>query len=103
MADITNPEVIAFANEIRGLAEDMRNVGFRLMMAEAKYAQIAASVPQTNDVIQDGREAEGVSRLTGNDVHALMSVGATLIGTFQGAQTSAVILKPCVRAIPMIQ
>jgi len=98
MAQITNPEAIRFVNEqIRPLCE----------RARALKAEIAAM--QTNwygglngefdgnggaDTVEDGREAEGVSRLIGGEVtNAVAQLFAVL------DLNAEIIAKPCVRAL----
>jgi hypothetical protein len=52
------------------------------------------------DTVEDGREAEGVSRLTAGDVtNAVSQLIKTATGE-SGAWNSEIIQKPCVRLLP---
>jgi len=72
MAAITNPQYIKFVNEaVRPLAELLRKLD--VVNEDAKdtyFAQISALVSGNvaGDAIDDGRDAEGISRLTKGDV-----------------------------------
>lgn len=94
---MNNPEALAFVNnQIRPLAELAR--AFRARVADAKiewFGGINTLVPNTAETIDDGREAEGVSRLVGTDVNGLMSV---LIG-MADAGNDQIIEKPTVRPL----
>lgn len=95
---VTNPQAIAFVNEeMRPLAELARALVARVTNSETSwFAGINTIIP--NDVaqaIEDGREAEGVSRLTGADIHSLMGV----LITMRNAQNSEIIEKPTVRPL----
>lgn len=105
MADIVNTEAIRYANEIvRPLAEEMRALDYRIQAALTTwYATIAAVVPVDADaVLQDGREADGVSRLTGNDINLLVAQLAAYKTAMDGAGVRNVIAKPTVRALTVI-
>ena len=102
MADITNPQAIAFTNEtIRPLAEKTR-----ALKAEIDDAMIAwfgglnsTIGSSAGDLLQDGREAEGVSRLTGDDITGLIVVLQSLQTSLNGDGVAARVQKPCVRPL----
>ena len=109
MADITDPVAIRFINEeIRPLAELLRNAVALVDDMETAWFGQAINIIVTNaagDAIADGRDAEGVSRLTGADIHNfVVSVidyrnfmkGTTQPGQFDRRQT---IDKPTVRPL----
>lgn len=95
-------ESIKFVNEqIRPMAEKLRGLKAEIDAAMLTWhSGIGAGF--TGDLtaqVEDGREAEGISRLTANDV-----VG--LVGTIEAVQTllnevgrAQVIAKPCVRPL----
>ena len=73
MTDITNPVAIKFINEeIRPLAEIFRNAIALVDDMETAWFGQSLNTIVTNaagDAIADDRDAEGVSRLTGADIH----------------------------------
>lgn len=99
---IDNPVVIRFVNEqLRPIAEKMRATKIELKQAFADWQQkAAASVPDDNkESLEDGREAEGVSRLSGADINAFINVLTkyNLVGDEIGIDD--VVNKLCVRAL----
>lgn len=111
MADIVNPEAIKFVNEIiRPLAEARRALDARIEDALNKWnstvspgvtfgAQFADNL---DGLVQDGRDADGISRLTGNDVVNFVTrlVAVKTDSDLVGART--IIAKPCVRAFEVV-
>ena len=96
----TNPEVIKFLNEVvRPNAEILRALKAKYSALDVKWAQIIELVPANADLIDDGREAEGVTRLTNNDVRDLMyGIMAVIKPAIEGLAAST-IEKPCVRVL----
>ena len=95
---VTDPRAIKFVNEeIRPLAELARKFVAKVDNTETSwFAGISALIPNdAGEAIEDGREVEGVSRLTGADVNSLMSI----IIAMRNAQNSDIIEKPTVRPI----
>ena len=100
MAAITDAEAIRFVNEqIRPLAEELRNLNSMLNNAKGIWVGGGLNSLFTNaaDTIEDGREGQGVSRLTAGDVTALIAELSTIITQFGGAGVMDVIRKPTVR------
>jgi len=101
---ITNPEAIKFVNEVvRPFAEQFRAMKARSDAAMIQwYAGLNTVITNTSDIVEDGREAQGISRLTGADVTNLVSQ----IGAFKSQLDSSgfpqVIAKPCVRPIEVV-
>jgi len=97
MPDIVDPQAIKFTNEqIRQLSERSRNLKAEITAASTQwFGGINSLFPNTADPVQDGREDEGVSRLTGADVNSVMSV---LIGA-AGQINDEIIAKPCVNPL----
>lgn len=92
---VTDPEAIRFVNEfVRPKAE-----AARALMAEIAagttlwYSGMNNKFPNDPTAVDDGRDAEGVSRLTGANIHSFMS---TVIAV-AAASNSEVVSKPCVR------
>ena len=99
MADITDAEAIKFVNEyIRPMCENIRYMKARGDDFALKWAQVSASFPNDTSLVEDGRGAEGVSRLTGADINAVATVFNTLLGDIDATATS-VIAKPCIRPL----
>lgn len=98
MADVTDPQAIAFCNQLlRPNCE--RAERFKVKHDEALtdwFAGINTLIPNDPDaIIQDGREEEGVSRITGADVHNAMSVLVNMAGQYN----DQIIAKPTVRPL----
>jgi hypothetical protein len=101
MADIVNPQAITWTNEVvRPLAEVMRSLKARTDAALVTwYAQISAVVPNDASPLLDGRENDGVSRLTGADINSFVAQLAAYKTALEQAGVADVISKPCVRAL----
>lgn len=95
--DITNPEAIRFVNlQIRPLCEAMRELKIRMVdMKNTWDNHVGALIPNDASPLDDGREAEGISRLTGADVNNARNTMASLIAGI----SDAVVGKPCIRTI----
>lgn len=94
---ITDPEAIRFANEqVRPIAEQLRALKVRIRaMQTSWFAGRNQAFPNTSDPLEDGREAEGVSRLTGANVNSLVGIA---IATADEINDEIVSL-PCVRPL----
>ena len=102
MADITNPEAIRFCNEIvRPLAEKMRGLKVEIDAALVTWnAGIGTIIGSSaGDAIQDGRDAEGVSRLTAADVAALGGEMIAYQTRCNQAGVAEILSKPCVNPV----
>jgi len=106
---ITDPVAIRYVNEVvRPLCEKIRALAAEIDSSRATYDGGVGNAfwEHGDEAIEDGRDAEGVSRLTGNDVLAFNTMvnyelksfleGGT-VNQFSGA--AATIAKPCVRAL----
>ena len=95
---ITDPQAIKFVNEvIRPLSEQLRALKANIDAATFAWnGGISAKVPNDPlEILEDGREAEGVSRLTGADIRAVVAI----LGNVRAAVTDATVSKPCVRPL----
>jgi hypothetical protein len=94
---ITNPNTIKFINEVvRPLCEKARALNALTGNASDEwFAGINTTVPNTSEEVDDGREAQGVSRLTGQDVNSAMNI----LIAMKTASNVQIISKPCVRAL----
>ena len=96
---ITGPEEIKFVNEyIRPMCENIRFMKARGDDFALKWAGISAGFPNDTSVVEDGRDAEGISRLTGADINAVAAVFDALLMDIDSS-SEAVIAKPCVRPL----
>ncbi|CAN0063983.1 unnamed protein product [Phaeothamnion confervicola] len=98
MAQITDAEAIRFANEVlRPLCEEARALAARCVaLSTVWFGGINATFAGATDTLEDGRAAQGVSRLTGADV---TNAVAQLLGIDLNAE---IIQKPCVRQVPEV-
>jgi len=102
MADVTDPEAIRFCNEVvRPIAERLRDLDAVVADAMGEWFGGINTVigSSGDDDIADGREGEGVSRLTAADVAGLFGQAGTIATQFGGAGVMDVIRKPCVRRL----
>lgn len=99
---MNNPEVIRFVNEqVRVMAERLRGLKAECDAMDARWQSSIGTVVSANlaEAVEDGREADGVSRLTCNDVVLLMAQVEAFIAQLNGAGVGAVIAKPCVNPL----
>lgn len=96
MAQITDAEAIRFCNEVvRPLCEELRALRVRIVAAQTQwFLGLNTVFAAPADTVEDGRAAEGVSRLTAADV---TNAVAQLLAVDPNAQ---IIQKPCVRQLP---
>ena len=102
MAEITDAEAIRFVNEqIRPMAERLRDLNALMGYARGLWVGggISPHFVADGDTVEDGRESEGVSRLTALDVSAFVAEVATILTRFETAGIMDIIRKPCVRAM----
>ena len=97
---ITDPEAIKFVNEyIRPMCENIRYSNARGADFAIKWTGLSGDF--TNDpadMVEDGRDAEGISRLSGADINAVAAVFNQLLSDLT-PQSQAIIQKPCVRPL----
>lgn len=97
---ITDPQAIRFVNEvIRPMAERLRALKSDVDSASTTwFGGVNALVPnQVGEAVDDNRELEGVSRLTGADVTNLVTQLLSFQAQLNGGGVAAVVSKPCVR------
>ena len=109
MMAITDPRVITFVNEqLRPLAERTRAVQAEiettLAYAQAEVVALIQSAAERSP-LEDGREAEGVSRLTREDLLLaldLLNDIATEVRQPENAEALQAMFKACVRPLRII-
>lgn len=94
---IVNPASIKFCNEVvRPLCEKARALNVLIDNASAQwFAGVNTTVPNTTEVLDDGRVAQGVSILTGADINSAIGI----LINMKTASNTEIIQKPCVRAL----
>lgn len=94
MSDITNPQAIAFSNNvIRPLCQQMRALKARITQASTEwFLGLNNQFPNDTSDVVDGRTAEGIAQLTGADINSAMG---DLISA-AAAINDQIIEKPCV-------
>jgi hypothetical protein len=99
---ITNAEAIRFSNEvIRPMAEQIRALKAEVDAALVTwFGGVDDLFPNSpSEAVEDGRESEGVSRLTGADVNNLVTQLSVFKTQLEQAGVADVVSKPCVRPL----
>lgn len=99
---VTDPAAIRFVNEqVRPNAETMRAAFAQLEAYLGNWTAFAvALIPPDGGSIEDGREAEGVSRITAEEIHAFTNLAAGIAAAANdpaNAPAIAALQKLCVR------
>jgi len=94
---INSPEQIKFVNEqIRPIAEKLRALKAQSdALLVDWYGGLNTQFPNDSTPVEDGRDAEGVSRLTGQNVNDICYLLAVKVADMH----DAIIAKPCVRPL----
>lgn len=97
---MNNPQVLAFVRNIqRPRSELLRAVKALIDSDLQTWMAISALVPNTSQLVDDGQQDEGASRLTCADIHNTAALLTNLKNRFDQAGVAAVIEKPCVRPL----
>jgi len=81
-------EVTKFLNErVRPSAERMKALRFVLADNLSKWEQIKDQIPNDDAVIDDGRAGEGVTQLTGAQIHALAGAAKQVSDLLEAASS----------------
>ena len=98
---ITNTQAIKYTNEvIRPLSERVRALKQDIDSAATRwFAEISALVPNDATLLDDGRDAEGVSRLTGADITSMVTVLLGIQTNLNATGVADVVSKPTVRSL----
>lgn len=99
---ITSTEAIRFVNdEIRPICEMLRAIDYRISdLLLGWESGIGDVIPDSADeTLEDGRESEGVSRLTGADINAAADILTGLKATFDATGARSALRKPAVRTL----
>jgi len=106
MPEITDPVVVAYLNNrVRPRAEQIRSLLHMLQDDRAEWLAegIGALVPDTSDIIEDGRGAEGVAQLTGAEFRTIViNRCGELLAILEGAGATEFIDKACVRPLQVL-
>jgi hypothetical protein len=99
---MSSKEVVKYTNEqVRPMAEKLRGLKAEIDAALLQWhsgigAELTADLSTT---IDDGREAEGISRLTANDCVNLIAILESLQAELGQVGKAQIISKPCVRPL----
>lgn len=102
---ITHAEVIRFSNEvIRPKAEKLRALKAEIDSDIITwFSSISGNCPNdSGEILDDGREVDGVSVLNGADINSVVNVLLTIQTAFDAPGVVNVIAKPCVRPLTVI-
>lgn len=104
---ITDPRAIDFCtHQVRPLCERLRGVLAELMSAknelEANNSQLADLFGSSVEVIDDGLEQDGVSRLTGRDVTDIIAIFNGLLAQYTTVVQRR-IARACIRKLRVVQ
>ena len=101
MAEINDAEAIAFVNNyVRPICEKVRDLKVLLDDTTATwFLGVNSNFASGSDTVEDGREAEGVSRLTAADVTNAITQFQALQTVLDGGGVMDVVRKPTVRQI----
>lgn len=98
---LVNTQVNKYVNEdVRTLCETVRALKARLDSSLLRWYLIADIVPNDATLIVDpAREDEGLTPLTGADIHSVMYNLTVIQNTLDTEGVDVVIEKPCVRSL----
>lgn len=97
---ITDFEAIRFVNEIiRPMAESLRAIKSQIDGASTTWTRLSSLFPNDSSMLADGRDNEGVSRLTGADINAFVSLMGSLQSQMNQVGIKEILEKPCVRTM----
>lgn len=99
---MNNPEVVRFTNEVvRPMAEKMRSIVAEIDAALLRWESGVGALVSADlkELVEDGREHEGISRLTCNDIALLVQQMAAVQAAAHREGTPLVLAKPCVRPL----
>ena len=108
MAENSNPQVVAFANEqIRPLANRLYQAYYAAKQAIANYnaADIGTKIEAVGagELIADGSATDGRTRITGGDIYNMLTALGEFVDYYEGgavtqADRTSVITKPHVHS-----
>ena len=104
MADINNAQVNDFLRRLRVDMEDLNQLQAYLRDTKTLYDSVISPLPEWSaaldaDGIEDGRSAEGVTKLTKADAVNAMSQINAFLSQMDGAGVLDVVRKPTVRSL----
>ena len=97
---ITDPQVVAATRVMRRRAEQIRDLLASLEDDAKKWIEIGALIPNDDkEVVIENRESEGVTTLTGADLHAMNAIGEKISNTITEIGDQPIVHKFCVRRL----
>lgn len=107
MAEITNPQVVTFSNEqVRPIADQFYKLYYKALSVNQNYNAndigSAINAAGAGELITDGSQVDGRTRITGGDIYNLMTAIGQFIAYMEGsavttADRRSVITKPHVQ------
>ena len=109
MAEITNPQVVAFSNaRIRPACDDMYSLYYKCKALVADYtaANIGSLINAAGDgnLVDDGSATDGRTRITGGDIYNVLTWAQQIVNFVENqavttADRASVISKPHVNSL----
>jgi hypothetical protein len=100
---ITDPRAVKFSNEVvRPLSEQLRQLKEDAERAKIRWQDEISSIVPNDPLenLEDGRDAEGVSRLDGSEINDIASDINAFITWYESvAEREARLAKACVRTL----
>lgn len=97
---MNDPQGIRFVNDVvRPLAEQLRANKVKLEAIRLEWENGISDLFAKDESIEDGRDAEGISRLTCSDVNDFMAQVLKIALGGSAQLDEKIIAKPCVRAL----
>lgn len=97
---MNDPVVIRYVNEaVRPMAERLRALTHDLEDMLTVWHGLGIGAAMTADLsalIEDGRDGEGASRLTANDVVGVLAVATAVRDALKAVGVEDVVSKPCI-------
>lgn len=94
MPDITNPQIVRFANEKARVLADAADSFYQtcLRFQQEWAAAVAAGVtfPSTTDLVADGSDVDGRKRVTANQLQGLKTLADSMVTYFQTGTPSRI-------------
>ncbi|MEO0250156.1 MAG: hypothetical protein ABIN58_11655, partial [candidate division WOR-3 bacterium] len=87
MPDITNAQIVRFANErARVFADALEEAYLTAKRLQDEYNALGVTIPDTADLVADGSDVDGRKRITGSHLVAIKSLADALV-TYMEAGT----------------
>jgi hypothetical protein len=101
VAQITNPAVIKFSNEVlRPMSERLRALKYTIDVELITFnSQILGQLASGADTIEDNRQVSGCAYLIAQDMISVMDIMAAIQTILSAGGVAQILSKPCVRGL----